>query len=225
MNIRLIVLSILAAGVAVAQQPQPGVTAPPPQQQTEEQQRDEAIQRQQRARQQEQQQRSQGQAEASQQELKVSEEEAKKQVTDANKASELMGMKVVNRQNEDLGKIKDIVVDFESGKVAYVVLSSGTGFFGAGGSLIAVPVAALTPRDGAEGFIMDADKARLEQAQGFDADNWPAIDAAEQKTVGLQPDPEHLNRQQDRNPDRSNVLDNSAPDRARAKDPNRSENR
>ena len=226
MNIRLLVLSLLAAGVALAQQPQTGVTAPTPQQQkSEEQQRAEAVQRQHRAQQNQQQQSQQRAAEASQDELKVSEEEAKKQVTDANKASELIGMKVVNRQNEDLGKIKDIVVDFETGKVAYVVLSSGTSFFGQGGRNIAVPVSALTLREGEEGFLIDAEKSRLEQAQGFSEDNWPAIDAAQQSTVGLQPDPEKQNREQERNRDRNSAVNNSNPDRARAKDTSRPENR
>ena len=64
-------------------------------------------------------------SEQSQQELKVTDQEMKQQVTDANKASKLIGMKVKNRQDEDLGKISELVVDYQSGKIAYAVLSSG----------------------------------------------------------------------------------------------------
>lgn len=176
------VLAALLSALAVsAQQPQPGVTAPTPQEQSQDASG---------AQPQSQPGTPGAGAEASPDELKVTEEEAQKEVTDANKASNIIGMKVVNRQNEDLGKIKDIVVDLESGKVAYVVMSAGGGgFFGMGGKLVAVPVSALTPRDGQEGFVMDADKQRLDQAQGFSEQDWPAIDAAEQKTVGLVPEP------------------------------------
>lgn len=126
------------------------------------------------------------QAEAKKDELKVAADEAKKEVTDINKASKIIGMKVVNKQNEDLGKIKDLVVDIESGKIAYAVLSSG-GSFGMGGTLVAVPMESLTPLQGADSFVIDAQKDRLSQASGFNDKDWPSIDAAQDSTVGLSP--------------------------------------
>jgi sporulation protein YlmC with PRC-barrel domain len=125
-------------------------------------------------------------SEASKDELKVDESEAKKEVTDVNKASKLIGMKVMNRENENIGKIKDMAVDLSSGKIAYVVLSAG-GTLGVGGKLIAVPVESLTPLEGQEGFLIDAEKDRLSQAPGFTEKDWPKIDAAENSTVGLSP--------------------------------------
>lgn len=218
MKARLLLISSLFVTAVYAQQPQPAAI-PPEQQKSEEQRRQEEMQRTQVGR--EPRETQARRMEASQDELKVSAEEARKEVTDANKASSIIGMKVVNRQNQDLGKIKDIVVDLESGKVAYVVLGSG-GFFGAGGRLVAVPVAALTPRDGQVGFIIDAEKSRLEEAQGFSDQDWPAIDAASNATVGLQPDPERMSE----GSDRGRALDSSGnPRRGDAKDPNRSENR
>ena len=170
-------LAFLTATAVFAQEPQPGVTAPD-------------LQESQKPRRQDQPQAgAPRQSEASQDELKVTPEEAKKEVTDANKATNIIGMKVVNRQNEDLGKITDLVVDLESGKVAYAVLSAGRGgFFGGGGKMVAVPISALTPRQGEAGFVIDADRQRLDEAQGFSDRDWPAIDAAMDRTVGLVPE-------------------------------------
>lgn len=124
--------------------------------------------------------------EATKQELKIDEQEAKKEVTDANKASKVIGMKVKNAQNEDLGTIKDFAVDLQSGKIAYVVLSAGS-TLGIGGSLVAVPAESLTPMQGEKGFLLKADKNRLSDAPGFDEKNWPTMDAAQESSVGLTP--------------------------------------
>ena len=124
-------------------------------------------------------------SEKSQQELKVSDQEAKQQVTDANKASKLMGMAVKNKQNEDLGKVKDLVVDFQSGKIAYAVISSGS-TFGVGGKMVAVPIQALTLQPGAKALLLDLPKQQITQAQGFNEQSWPDLDAAQKgQTIGL----------------------------------------
>ena len=47
----------------------------------------------------------------------------------AAKASDIIGMTVENYQNERLGKVKDLAVDVESGRIVQVILSSG-GFLG-----------------------------------------------------------------------------------------------
>jgi sporulation protein YlmC with PRC-barrel domain len=110
--------------------------------------------------------------EVSQEQLKVTDTELKKTVTDANKASKLMGMKVKNRQEEDLGTIKDLVVDLNSGKVAYAVLSHGS-VLGMGGKYVAVPIQALTLQPGAKALLLDLPKQQLAQAPGFDDKHWP----------------------------------------------------
>ena len=58
-------------------------------------------------------------------------------------ASSLMGDDVYNQQEEDLGDVKDFMMDMRTGKVAYAVLSFG-GFLGMGEKLFAVPWSALT---------------------------------------------------------------------------------
>jgi sporulation protein YlmC with PRC-barrel domain len=87
-------------------------------------------------------------------------------------ASTLKGDRVRNSAGEDLGKVDEIMIDVPSGKVAYAVLSFG-GFLGMGDKLFALPWAALTLDEGEKCFILNVDKQKLEQAPGFDKDNWP----------------------------------------------------
>ena len=87
-------------------------------------------------------------------------------------AGTLNGDSVKNRAGDSLGKIEDIMIDLESGDVAYAVLSYG-GFLGMGDKLFAVPWSALELNAEEHEFILDVDKSPLENAPGFDKDNWP----------------------------------------------------
>ncbi|MEO6422274.1 MAG: PRC-barrel domain-containing protein [Candidatus Nitrotoga sp.] len=88
-------------------------------------------------------------------------------------ASSLIGNDVYNHSNEDLGDIKEIMLDVSSGKIAYAVLSFG-GVLGVGEKLFAIPWNALTLDTENERFILNIDKSKFENAQGFDNDFWPA---------------------------------------------------
>jgi sporulation protein YlmC with PRC-barrel domain len=87
-------------------------------------------------------------------------------------ASSLSSDAVRNRLGEDLGAIKEIMIDVPSGQVAYAVLSFG-GFLGIGQKLFAIPWAALTLDEDRKCFMLDVDKSTLEKAPGFDKDHWP----------------------------------------------------
>lgn len=89
-------------------------------------------------------------------------------------ADTLEGDDVVNVQGEDLGKIKDIMIDVQSGQVAYAVLSSG-GFLGLGDKLFAIPWGALTLDANRKCFILDVDQEKLKAAPGFDKEHWPSM--------------------------------------------------
>jgi sporulation protein YlmC with PRC-barrel domain len=79
---------------------------------------------------------------------------------------------VKNSAGEDLGKIEDLMIDLDSGRIAYAVLSFG-GFLKMGNKLFAVPWEALKADTVNKQFILNVDKALLENAPGFDKDNWP----------------------------------------------------
>lgn len=87
-------------------------------------------------------------------------------------ASTLKGDKVVNRAGNDIGKIEEIMLDLQSGNVAYVVVSHG-GFLGIGNKLFAVPWQALQLRVHEHAFVLDVPKEILDKEEGFDKDNWP----------------------------------------------------
>ncbi|WEF33292.1 PRC-barrel domain-containing protein [Pseudoduganella chitinolytica] len=93
-------------------------------------------------------------------------------------ADTLMGEDVYNRQEEDLGDIKEIMIDMQSGQIAYAVLSFG-GILGMGDKLFAVPWQALQLDTVNKRFILDVSKQRLESAPGFDKDRWPDMASAE----------------------------------------------
>ncbi|HEX2965035.1 MAG TPA: PRC-barrel domain-containing protein [Syntrophorhabdaceae bacterium] len=86
--------------------------------------------------------------------------------------STLTGDRVRNRSDEDLGKVEEIMIDLESGNIAYVVLSYG-GVLGVGEKLFAVPWKAFEISEEEHEFILDASKDKLDRAPGFDKDNWP----------------------------------------------------
>src|SRR6202035_1391292 len=84
----------------------------------------------------------------------------------------VIGSKVINQQNEDLGKIEDIVLDVEAGRIAYAVLSFG-GFLGMGDKYFAIPWGAFRFNVTDKRATLNVDKKLLENASGFDKDNWP----------------------------------------------------
>lgn len=87
------------------------------------------------------------------------------------KASEIIGGDVRSAADENLGDIEELVLDPQSGRVAYAVLSFG-GFLGIGDKLFAVPMDSLTRRtDG--NWVLAVTKEKLKDAPGFDKKNWP----------------------------------------------------
>lgn len=87
-------------------------------------------------------------------------------------ADTLIGNDVVNHLGEDLGDIKEIMLQVRSGKIAYAVLSFGS-FLGLGEKLFAVPWDALTLDTVNKCFVLNVEKERLKNAPGFDKDDWP----------------------------------------------------
>ena len=88
-------------------------------------------------------------------------------------SSTITGDEVYNPQGEHLGDIKELMIDLNSGQIAYAVLSFG-GFLGMGDKLFALPWEALTLNSEHKYFVVDIDKETLDNAPGFDKDNWPS---------------------------------------------------
>ena len=96
--------------------------------------------------------------------------------TKCNKASDLIGMDVRNQDNEHLGHIKDLVIDWKTEGVSYAVISTGDRLLlDIKEKLLAVPLTALTVGPDQKCLILNADKSKVEAAMGFDRNNWPSV--------------------------------------------------
>ena len=87
-------------------------------------------------------------------------------------AGTLTGDPVVNEAGENLGQLEEIMLDLDSGRVAYAVISFG-GIMGLGEKLFAIPWQALRVDTDAHAVVVNVAKDLLEQAPGFDKDHWP----------------------------------------------------
>ncbi len=87
-------------------------------------------------------------------------------------SSSITGTEVRNRDNKNIGEIKDLMIDCSTGEILYCVLSFG-GFLGMGDKFFAVPMSAFNIDTKREEWILDVNKERLENAPGFDKNNWP----------------------------------------------------
>ncbi len=94
--------------------------------------------------------------------------------------SKLIGMAVHDAGGKKVGDIKDVVLDTDSGRVHYAVLSFG-GFAGLRDKLFAVPLSKLHADDKGR-LTLDATKQQIESAPGFDRAHWPDWNAGAYRT-------------------------------------------
>ena len=82
------------------------------------------------------------------------------------------GTYVYDAKGEHIGSIERVMIEKVSGQVAYAVLQFG-GFLGIGSKLFAVPFEALELDAENQRFVLGTPREKLEQAPGFDKDQWP----------------------------------------------------
>jgi hypothetical protein len=90
------------------------------------------------------------------------------------RSSFLFSYQVKSPQGEDLGKIEEIMIDMERGRVAYAVLSFG-GFLGLGNRWIPVPWDALALQPDNKALILKIDKEKLQKAPNFEPATLPDL--------------------------------------------------
>lgn len=89
-------------------------------------------------------------------------------------ASKLEGEPVYSSDGDDVGKIKEVMLDMTAGRIAYAVLSSG-GFLGVGDKLIAVPWSAFVMDPERKSLQLSISTEKIKNAPGFDKDSWPSM--------------------------------------------------
>ena len=85
-------------------------------------------------------------------------------------AEKVNGTDVYNMNGDKLGTVDDIMIDKISGKAIYAVMSFG-GFLGIGEKQHPLPWSALTYDKDKEGFVVNLDKRKLENAPTLDPDD------------------------------------------------------
>src|SRR5438874_3709583 len=84
--------------------------------------------------------------------------------------SKLVGTKVKSSQGEEIGVVKDVMIDRSTGCMAYTVLSTSEGGAraAAGGKLVAVPWAVYSPASDVNVLTVTVDRERIYSAPVFD---------------------------------------------------------
>lgn len=87
-------------------------------------------------------------------------------------AGTLKGDSVKNIEGKDIGKVEEIMIELDTGRVAYVVLSTG-GLLGLGDKFFALPWSMIAVDLENQEVVADIDKETIDNAPGFDKDEWP----------------------------------------------------
>jgi len=91
------------------------------------------------------------------------------------RTSKLIGTETMNHQDQKLGKVANMVVDFTDGRVVEVIIKSGR-FLGVRDELSAVPPQVLHFDADRDVLTMDITKEEMSSAPHFPASAWPQID-------------------------------------------------
>jgi sporulation protein YlmC with PRC-barrel domain len=89
-------------------------------------------------------------------------------------ASTLIGNRVCNQRGEDLGDIKEIILDLRNGKVVYAMLSYG-GFLGKGDKPFAVPWNTLTVDRKHNCLVLNTEKVNFDNAMESNKPNMTCL--------------------------------------------------
>lgn len=87
------------------------------------------------------------------------------------KASDILGITVKNKEDETLGKVEEVAVDVESGRIIFLVLSTG-GYLGIADTLMAVPPGVLHHDVTKKALVLDSNKEKFKDAPVFEMPKW-----------------------------------------------------
>lgn len=89
--------------------------------------------------------------------------------------SDLIGDSIMDMQEKDIGKMDDLMIDFQSGYLASAILAAGS-ILGVGDKYYPLPLEVLSFDPVKKVFFLAVDRETLKEAQAFDKDRLPAID-------------------------------------------------
>lgn len=120
-------------------------------------------------------------------------------------SSSVSSCEVKTPRDESVGSIKELMFNMSTGEIDYVVLKVNEGFLNLGSKLLALPFESFEFNTAQEDVvIVKESKETLENAPGFNSDNWPSGPQAEflhsmrsyysEKTRSLNGRYDHMNR-------------------------------
>ena len=86
-------------------------------------------------------------------------------------ANDIIGLKVTNEQNEDVGKVHDLIIDVESGQAPYAVIATGAL---TSRTKVAVPLSSLRCSTDGKAMVISATKEQLQAASKTASGAWAA---------------------------------------------------
>lgn len=89
-------------------------------------------------------------------------------------SSNLIGAKVENQQGNSLGTVTDLMMDPQSGRVPYAILSRG-GMMGVGAKLYPIPWQAGNYSKDGRRLVINLSEDRLSSAPSFARESWPDL--------------------------------------------------
>lgn len=91
------------------------------------------------------------------------------------RGSDVLNAKVFSQQGEELGHIRDFLLDPKTGDITYAVLGSG-GWQGFGEKYALVPWPLIKQDEQrAENYILQADREKIRTAPTFERDHWATV--------------------------------------------------
>lgn len=98
------------------------------------------------------------------------------------KVSNVVGCKVIDINNNHLGKIEEIIINKQTGRVSYVVIGKGS-FFGIGGDFFALPWQSLYYEPKKRCYIANANKSDCKTVDDLTEIEWSETDKAWQNAL------------------------------------------
>lgn len=100
---------------------------------------------------------------------------APKRTGDLRRATSLIGSNVYDRENQDAGDLRDLLISMNSGRVRHVVVELDASWL-ADGKLVALPLRVLDLPLDKNDPVLNIDRSQIDTARAFDKNDWPAVD-------------------------------------------------
>lgn len=84
-------------------------------------------------------------------------------------ATSIISDRVIDPTGQEIGEIRDLMVDLEAGRIAYAVLAAKD----MGGKVFAIPWPMFEVDSERRCFILRISRAMLDEAPGMDEEAWP----------------------------------------------------